>query len=122
MELPEKGASCKELIRCLLGLKDIDMRAYRALLDSEGGVTADEMGDLLDRERSTAYRSLQRLVGCGLARKETRTIKEGGYFYIYKSVTPDDVKDVAEECLEEWYDELREAVDQVEDELAAEEA
>lgn len=122
MELPEKGASCKELIRCLLGLKDIDMRAYRELLESEQGVTADEMGDLLDRERSTAYRSLQRLVGCGLARKETRTIKEGGYFYIYKSVTPQDVKDVAEECLDEWYSELRKAVNQVEKELGPEES
>jgi len=121
MEIPGKGASCQELIRCLLGLKDIDMKAYRKLLDHEKGVTADEMGDLLDRERSTAYRSLQRLVGCGLAKKETRTIKEGGYFYIYKAVTPHNVKEIAEECLDDWYEELREAVDQVEDELAEEE-
>lgn len=121
MEIPGKGASCQELIRCLLGLKDIDMKAYRKLLDHEKGVTADEMGDLLDRERSTAYRSLQRLVGCGLAKKETRTIKEGGYFYIYKAVTPHNVKEIAEECLDDWYEELRDAVDQVEDELAEEE-
>lgn len=118
MEIPGRGASCQELIRCLLGLKDIDMKAYRQLLDHESGVTADEMGDLLDRERSTAYRSLQRLVGCGLAKKETRTIKEGGYFYIYRPVTPHNVKEIAEECLEEWYDELKGAVNQVEDELA----
>ncbi|MBS1264057.1 MAG: hypothetical protein MAG715_01256 [Methanonatronarchaeales archaeon] len=118
MEIPREGSSCQELIRCLLGLKDIDMRTYRGLLESEGGLTADEMGDLLDRERSTAYRSLQRLVGCGIATKETRTIEEGGYFYIYRGVEPGSLKEIAEECLDEWYDQLRRAVNEVEEKLA----
>lgn len=119
VEIPGEGASCRELIRSLLGLKDIDMRTYVELLGAEGGATADEMGDLLDRERSTAYRSLQRLVDCGLAEKETRTIEEGGYFYIYRAVRPAEARKLAERCLNRWYEEISDAVERMEEEFTS---
>jgi hypothetical protein len=39
-----------------------------------------------DRDRSTTFRSLQKLVSLGLCVKETKTIKDGGYFHVYSVV------------------------------------
>ena len=53
-----------------------------------GNVSPDctEVSKETDRDRSTTFRSLQKLVGLGLCVKETKTIKEGGYFHVYSVV------------------------------------
>jgi predicted transcriptional regulator len=48
--------------------------------------TLDQVSKETDRDRSTTFRSLQKLVGLGLCVKETKTIKEGGYFHVYSVV------------------------------------
>ena len=52
---------CKDIAKCLLGLKNIDIDAYKMLV-ANGPMTAEHLGELLKRERSTAYRSLQNLI------------------------------------------------------------
>ena len=49
-------------------------------------MTLDQVSEETDRDRSTAFRSLQKLVTLGLLIKETKTIKEGGYFHVYSAV------------------------------------
>jgi len=73
---------CDDIAKCILGLKNIDIETYKTLV-AKGPMTAESLGEVLNRERSTAYRSLQNLMGCGLVRRETRTINSGGYFYDY---------------------------------------
>jgi predicted transcriptional regulator len=49
-------------------------------------MTLDEVSKEVDRDRSTTFRSLQKLVTLGLCVKETKTIKEGGYYHVYSAV------------------------------------
>src|SRR3989337_587068 len=64
---------CDDIAKCILGLKNIDIETYKILV-TKGPMTAEKLGELLSRERSTAYRSLQSLMGCGLVHRETRSI------------------------------------------------
>lgn len=48
----------------------LDRDCYRVLVESDDPLTIDETADGIDRERSTAYRSIQRLVERGLLKQE----------------------------------------------------
>ena len=49
-------------------------------------MTLDGISKEVDRDRTTTFRSLQKLVSLGLCVKETKTIKEGGYYHVYSAV------------------------------------
>jgi len=113
--------SCGELVCLLLDVKAQDVEAYRALLERQGGARVEQVAEKLERERSTAYRALERLVGCDLAVKEMRTAAGGGYFSLYRPVTPRNVQETVEKCLDEWYAEMRDAVERLEEGCLVEE-
>ncbi len=93
---------CDDIAKCILGLKNIDIETYKTLV-AKGPMTAERLGEVLNRERSTAYRSLQNLMGCGLVRRETRTINSGGYFYDYIALEPSRMKDMVQGNIDLWY-------------------
>jgi predicted transcriptional regulator len=93
---------CDDIAKCILGLKTIDIDSYKVLA-IKGPMTAERLGELLNRERSTAYRSLQNLMTCGLIHRETRTIKDGGYYYEYKALEPARLKDMVQVNIDQWY-------------------
>src|SRR5574341_535964 len=94
-EMIKGDFKCDDIAKCILGLKNMDIDAYKTLV-LKGPMTAERLGELLNRERSTAYRSLQNLMGCGLVRRETRTISTGGYFYEYIALDPCRMKEMVQ--------------------------
>jgi len=66
-------------------------------------MTDDELAGRLRRDRSTVYRSLQRLVSCQVVRKERRTLARGGHYHSYSAVPPEAIKGRLEVCIEEWH-------------------
>lgn len=100
---------CEDIAKCILGLKNIDIETYKSLV-SKGPMTAESLGEVLKRERSTAYRSLQNLMGCGLVRRETRTINSGGYFYEYIAIDPCRMKDMVQGNIDQWYNKMKNLV------------
>jgi len=100
---------CDDIAKCILGLKNIDIETYRALV-SKGPMTAERLGEVLKRERTTAYRSLQNLMGCGLVYRETKTISSGGYFYEYIALDPCRMKSMVMGNIDEWYNKMKKLV------------
>lgn len=100
---------CEDIAKCILGLKNIDIEAYKVLV-SNGPMTAERLGELLNRERSTAYRSLQSLMTCGLAHRETKTISSGGYYYEYVALPPPRMKDMVQGNIDAWYNKMKRLV------------
>ena len=100
---------CEDIAKCILGVKEIDIDTYKTLV-AKGPMTAESLGVILNRERSTAYRSLQNLMGCGLVRRETRTISSGGYFYEYIALEPSRMKEMVHENIDQWYDKMKKLV------------
>lgn len=107
---------CEDIAKCILGLKNIDIDAYKMLV-TKGPMTAERLGELLKRERSTAYRSLQSLMVCGLVYRETKTISEGGYYYEYIALDPCKMKEKVAGNIDEWYNKMKKLVGDIDKEI-----
>lgn len=107
---------CEDVAKCILGLKNIDIEAYKILVQ-KGPMTAEHLGELLKRERSTAYRSLQSLMVCGLVHRETKTISAGGYYYEYTALDPCKMKDMVWGNIDEWYNKMKKLVARIDKDI-----
>jgi predicted transcriptional regulator len=94
---------CEGLLGCLHGLKDLDRECYRVLAEADEPLTVDEIADRVERERSTGYRSIQRLLKTGLVSKEQVNYDQGGYYHVYYPTDPDDVAEDMQRLLNDWY-------------------
>src|ERR687892_1209637 len=87
--LTRMNATVKDLFIQLYDLSPLDLDILFMLISKKNGepmMTLDEVAKEADRDRSTTFRSLQKLVTLGLLMKETKTIKEGGYYHVYSAV------------------------------------
>lgn len=69
---------CEGLLDCFHGLTDLDRRCFAVVAESDTPLTIDEIADEVDRERSTVYRSLQRLLQTGFVQREQVNYDQGG--------------------------------------------
>ncbi len=93
--LTRKNASCNELLCAVYNLNPVDLEVFYQLA---GGNSAslDELSQKVKRDRSTIHRSLQKLVSNQLCYKETRALKDGGYYHLYSATELPKVKQQAE--------------------------
>ena len=91
----------EDLMRCILGLQEIEIRIYFELLDMKEA-TVMEIAEKIDRDRTTVQKALRSLMNCGLVEREKVTEKSG-FKYVYRPVEFKEVKAKMEELLDEWY-------------------
>ena len=94
---------CEGLLECLHGLKPLDRECFQAIVRGEEPLTVDELTEAVDRERSTVYRSVQRLLAAGLVEKEQVNYEQGGYYHVYGPVAAGDIADDMQRLLNDWY-------------------
>lgn len=94
---------CEGLLECFHGLTDLDRSCFAVVIESEKPLTIDEIADEVDRERSTVYRSLQRLRQAGFVQKEQVNYDHGGYYHVFEPTDPDVVADEMQRMLNDWY-------------------
>lgn len=117
-EMIRASFKCEDMVKCVLGLKSLDIEAYKALL-TNGPLTAEKLGEILNRERSTAYRSLQNLIACGIVYRETKSIDSGGYYYEYVAIEPQEMKQMVKKNVDEWYNQMNELIEKLDDKVNA---
>jgi predicted transcriptional regulator len=115
-EMIHGNFNCTDIAKCVLGLKNLDLETYKQLV-LHGSKTAEELGELLNRERSTAYRALQNLMSCGLVYRETQTIEGGGYYYTYIALDPSKLKDMIQHNVDAWYNKMNNMIVDIETEI-----
>jgi predicted transcriptional regulator len=99
----QQDMECEGLLECFHGLKALDRQVFGVLADSESPMTVDDVAAAVDRERSTAYRSVQRLLDAGFVRKEQVNYDHGGYYHVFEPVEADEVADDLQRMLNDWY-------------------
>ena len=111
MKIPSDDAilDCEDAVKCIFDLKELDIVILREL-KKQGNIRADELATILRKERSTIYRSLQKLNRCGICEKKTKTIKHGGYYHIYSICENIRIREIAEQCLNEWYERVKKSL------------
>jgi predicted transcriptional regulator len=111
-EMTRANFRCDDMLKNILGLKSLDIEAYKILL-LKGPMTAEKLGEILNRERSTAYRSLQNLLTCGIVYREEKSIESGGYYYEYVAVEPRETQKMVKRIVDEWYGKMNELIEKM---------
>ncbi|WP_049902864.1 helix-turn-helix domain-containing protein [Halococcus agarilyticus] len=94
---------CEGLLECFHGLTDLDRDCFEVVVSHDNALTVDEIAEEVDRERSTVYRSLQRLLQAGFVQKEQVNYEQGGYYHVFRPTDPDVVADEMQRMLNDWY-------------------
>ena len=93
--LTRRNASCNELLCSVYDLNPVDLEIFYNLAGGETR-SLDELAQKVGRDRSTIHRSLQKLVSNQLCYKDTRALKDGGYYHLYGSAELSKIKDRSE--------------------------
>ena len=104
-----KKICCDDVIRCIFDFNNLDIKVYKKL-KIDGESSAQDLAIKLNKERSTVYRSLQKLNNCGLCKKITNKISTGGHYYTYNIIESKLIKNKIESCINDWYKTLKETI------------
>jgi predicted transcriptional regulator len=105
-DLLQQEMECESLLECFHGLSDLDRRVFRLLAGAEDPLTVDEVAEAVDRERTTAYRSVRRLRDAGLVERDQVNQDGGSYYHVFSPVPGDDVADAMQRTLNDFYAEM----------------
>ncbi len=109
-------ASCSDLLKCAYSLGDGEIETYRLLAD-QGPMRTEAIAGSVGRKPSTVYRSLQRMLSCGMVTRETRNIEGGGYYYLYRAKSKDQLRTELRECMSDWNRRMEELLLRFEEDL-----
>ncbi len=105
-----RDLDCEDLLECVHGLTDLDRACFESLASADAPRTIDDIADAVDRERSTVYRSVHRLLESGFVEKEQVNYEHGGYYHVYRPVDPETVADEMAALVAEWTAKMTELV------------
>jgi len=109
-----RDMECEGLLECFHGLKELDKECFRALVEAEEPLTVDEIAEAVDRERSTAYRAVQRLLQTGFIEKDQINYDQGGYYHVYSPTDPAQITDDMQRMLNDWYAKMGQLIQEFE--------
>lgn len=108
LEQPEPGFH--DVLSCVFGIQDHEVRTYVALLDNPGS-TVEELAAQMERDRSNVNRSLSTLLENGLAERNRRLLDAGGYVYQYNATELPEAKALLHDALDEWTETVHGVID-----------
>ncbi|NHN42861.1 helix-turn-helix domain-containing protein [Halorubellus sp. JP-L1] len=117
-----RDMACEGLLECFHGLKELDKECFQALVEADERLTVDEIAEAVDRERSTAYRAVQRLLQTGFIEKDQINYDQGGYYHVYSPTDPSQIADEMQRLLNDWYAKMGQLIQEFEDKYEQSEA
>ncbi|WP_336023733.1 helix-turn-helix domain-containing protein [Halobellus salinisoli] len=118
----KQDMECEGLLECFHGLKQLDRQCFQVLVNAGEPLTVDEVAETVERERSTAYRSIQRLLQSGFIQKEQVNYEQGGYYHVYSPTDPEKISDSMQRMLNDWYAKMGQLIQEFEDKYQQPEA
>lgn len=85
-------STLKDLFVSLYDLSPLELDLLLVLIKATKPLTLDEVAHRVERDRTTVFRSLQKLVSSGLCRKEERSLREGGLYHVYAAPDVEEIK------------------------------
>lgn len=87
------NSTVKDLFTFIFDLSALDLEILLFLIKmNPESITLEDLSEKADRDKSTVFRSLQKLVNQRIVSKETRTLKERGYYHVYASIDKESFK------------------------------
>lgn len=114
-ELIRGEIECEGLLECINNLKQLDRKIYFLLLEKEEKMSVDQVAQEINRERSTAYRSIKRLEREELVDQQKENYEEASYRHVYSAMAPGKIADQMEKQLEELETQMAELIGEFRD-------
>jgi len=109
--MEESEPDFEEVMTCVFGIQPHETRTYLELIDHPES-TAEELADVLDRDRSNVNRSLTSLIDLGLVERKRRLLDAGGYVYQYTATPLPEAQDLLHEALDTWTEQVNDVIDE----------
>jgi predicted transcriptional regulator len=101
----------EELLRTVFGMSESELEICLCVMEG-GDLTAQELADQINYDRSVISRHLNHLADLGVVDKQRRIIKQGGYTYVYQPVSPEVVRERLTAAFASW---VRDATEELQD-------
>ena len=116
--ITRKSETLMDLFIYINDLSPLDMDLLLTLIaHNNKQMTLEDLSKAVNRDKSTVFRSLQKLTGLGICVKESRTLKEGGHFHVYSAISREIFKLETEKRVKELEQSLRRILKKFEDDL-----
>jgi len=114
-----------KLFKCILGLNEVESKVLSFLLKHKRASTM-ELTEVLDKDRSSIQRALQKLILREVITRESVSLKEfseltgideshkRGYLFIYISKNIQEIKDQFKDLLDKWYESMVKYIENLE--------
>lgn len=109
-KLDSSSFTCFDLVKCMFHLNETEMAILRAM-DATEALTAKQIAGLIKRDRATAYRALEKLVGSGMMLKERRGRETRGYSNYYRLIPRKELYRKAERDLDACYTRIKSTIE-----------
>ena len=80
------NSTAKDLFIYLYDLSALDADLFFMLMKGKKPLILEDLAKKTNRDKSNIFRSVQKLVNSGICIKETRTLRDGGYYHAYSAV------------------------------------
>ncbi|MFB6204432.1 MAG: helix-turn-helix domain-containing protein [Candidatus Nanohaloarchaea archaeon] len=114
-ELSGKSKDCDFILKFVYGLNELDRRVFRALSDNGRGMKIDSLAAELGKDRSTIYRSAQRLKETDLVEKRKVDYDSGGYYHVYVPESPGEAAEDMRTQVSDWEEKMSEMIEEFRD-------
>ena len=100
----------------MYGLKPAELEVFYDLT-RKGSAGVDDISHDVERDRTTTHRCLSKLLSAGLVYRQTKTLKNGGYYHLYAPVETSKIKEQSRLRVAEIAESLQRLVDNFETDL-----
>ena len=111
------NSTVKDLFIYMYDLSPLELDLLFILIKNKKSMTLEELAKKVDRDKSTVFRSLQKFVDLGICNKETKTLKEGGYYHAYSGIDIESFKLETEKRVKELEDSFHRLLKKFEEDL-----
>jgi predicted transcriptional regulator len=98
---------CQDVVKCIFNLSDTDMHVLE-VLSKKKKYTAQNIADIIKKDRTTVHRSLEKLLSCGLCIKERKGGQSRGFSNVYQGFSEREIYNLAEHKFEACYLKIKE--------------
>ena len=105
-QILEENATCRDMFEYFFDLSPADVLVLYSL-DGELGECLDDVALKMKKDRTTVFRSLQKLVGTGIVTKKKKVMERGGYYYSYTRISKAKIIELINKREEEFHDVLQ---------------
>ncbi len=107
-----KSACCDDLLTCLFMLGQTDVLLFNCMVPNKE-YTLEELAQLSGKDKTTVFRSMQKLTSIGVVIKNSRTIPRGGYYHTYNLSDIDNIKKISIDRINSTHEGFIQLLDQL---------